>query len=108
ALNLRQDSSPRIDDDRMAEGLAAILMKAALSGRYDESPVFRGACTLENVPMRLARLPGEGGRRCQDFCAGKRLGPEKLRKAHFVADGETDARDADVRDDRLAAGLVGR
>ena len=51
-----EDAAPRIDDQRMAEGLAAVLVRAALRGREHEAAVLDGARAHQHVPMRLAGL----------------------------------------------------
>src|SRR6185312_7473538 len=49
-------SAPWVDDQRMAVGLAAVLMHAPLRGRDDESAVFDGARAQQDMPVRLAGL----------------------------------------------------
>ena len=46
----------------MTISLAAVLMLAALRGRDDKRAILDGPRTQQHMPMRLAGLPGEGGR----------------------------------------------
>ena len=92
-----QDAAPGIDDQRMAEGFAAVLMLAALRGGDHERAVLDGAGAQQHVPVRLAGLPGEGGGHGQHIGAGQRLGAEKLREAQIVADGEAEPADRQCR-----------
>ena len=102
-----KDAAPGIDDQRMAERLAAVLVHPALRGGDDEGAVLDGAGAQQQMPVRLPGLAGEGGGHGQHFGAGQRLGAEKLREAQIVADGEAELGRADVDDQRLVAGLVG-
>ena len=52
----RQHAAPGIDDQRMAEGLAAVLVLAALRRGENEAAVLDRARAVEHVPMRLAGL----------------------------------------------------
>ena len=56
-----EDLAPRVDDQRMAIGLAAILVLAALRWRDDEAARLDGARAQQDVPVRLARDAREGG-----------------------------------------------
>ena len=89
-VGLGDDAAPRIDDQRMAIGLAAVLMHAALRGGDHEGAVLDGAGAQQHVPVRLAGLAGEGGGHGQHIGAGQRLGAEQLRKAQIVADGKAE------------------
>ncbi len=55
-----EDAAPGVDDERMAEGLAAVLVLAALRGREHEAAVLDRAGAHQHMPMRLAGLLGEG------------------------------------------------
>ena len=59
----------------MAEGLAPVLVHAGLRGGDDEDAVLDGAGPQQRLPVRLAGLPGEGGRNGDDLCAGLGLAP---------------------------------
>ena len=67
---LGEDAAPGIDHQRMAEGLAAVLVLAALRRREHEAAVLDGAGAIEHMPVRLAGLPGEGGRDGEERRAG--------------------------------------
>ena len=54
-----KDAAPRIDDQRMAEGVAAVLVPAALRRGEDEATIFDGARPLQDMPVRLAGLARE-------------------------------------------------
>src|SRR5262245_30177097 len=54
--------TPRIDHDRMAERVAAILVPSALGGGEDETAVFDCARAGQDMPMRSAGLLGESRR----------------------------------------------
>src|SRR5690606_41709130 len=56
------DLAPGIDHQRMAVGLAAALVPAALRRRQYEAAVLDGAGAVEHLPMRLAGLLRERGR----------------------------------------------
>src|ERR1035438_6720247 len=56
AAAFRQDTAPGIDDQRMSEGLAAVLVLAALCGGEHETAVLDGACSNQEMPMRFAGL----------------------------------------------------
>ena len=103
-IGFRQDLTPWRDDHRVAIGLAAILMNTALSRRNHKGAIFDGTGALQHVPMRLARLAGEGGRCRDDDCAGQSLGAEQLRETHIVADGKTESCKRQVDHDRIGAG----
>src|SRR5689334_12493464 len=53
-----QHASPWIDDERMAEGLAAVLMPAPLRCGEDKAAVLDRAGPYKYVPMRFAGLLG--------------------------------------------------
>src|SRR6185312_4917100 len=56
-----EHAAPRIDDQRVAEGLTSVLVLSALCRRKNKTAVLDGARASEHVPMRLAGLCGEGG-----------------------------------------------
>src|SRR5258708_39353918 len=55
-----QNAAPRIHDEGMAEGLATVLVLAALRGRQHEGAVLDRARAVKHVPMSFAGLPCEG------------------------------------------------
>src|ERR1700722_3033031 len=59
---LGENAAPRIDDQRMAESVAAVFVPATLCRGEAEPAVFERAGALQDVPMRLASLSGEGRR----------------------------------------------
>ena len=65
-----EHAAPGIDDQRMAEGLAAVLVLAALRRREHEAAVLDRARAHQHVPVRLAGLPREGGRDGEERRAG--------------------------------------
>ena len=85
-----EDAAPRIDHQRMAEGLAAVLVLAALRRREHEAAVLDGARAHQHMPVRFAGLPGEGGRDRQEGGAGFRQRAIERRKAQVVADGQAE------------------
>jgi hypothetical protein len=54
------DAAPRIDDEGMAEGLAAVLVLTACAAAKTNEP-FSMARARRSMPVRLASLLGEGG-----------------------------------------------
>src|SRR5690606_29260532 len=92
----------------MAEGLAPILVPAALCCSHHEGAVLNGPGPEQHMPMCLPRLAGEGGGYRKHFRPSQRLGTEKLRKTQVVADSQAEP-DAGQIDDRcLRARLIGR
>jgi hypothetical protein len=55
--------APGVDDHAVAEGVAAVLVLAALRRSDDEAAGFDRAGALQDVPVRLAGRVGEG---CRD------------------------------------------
>ena len=53
-----EDVAPGIDDQRMAKGLALVLVQAGLGGGEHEAAVLDGAGAQQRVPMRFAGLAG--------------------------------------------------
>ena len=85
-IEFADNPAPRVDDQRMAEGLAPVLVQAALRGADHEGAVFDGAGADQCVPVRLAGLTGERRRRGQDGSPSHRLAAEQIGKAQIVAD----------------------
>src|SRR5919106_4656160 len=50
------DATQRVDDDGMPEGLAAVVVRAALRGSEYEAAILDRAGVHQEVPMRLAGL----------------------------------------------------
>src|SRR5580704_1073917 len=69
-IALGEDPTPRIDHEGVPEGVAAVLVVAALRRREDVAAVLDGARAIEDVPMRLAGLLGERRRDRQERAAG--------------------------------------
>lgn len=77
---LAQDAAPRIDDEAVAIGLAAVLMPPALGGGEDEGAGLDRPGPQEDVPVRLAGLPGEGRWNGEHLRAGVGERAEELRE----------------------------
>ena len=60
--HVEEDLAPRIDGKAVSECVATVLMVPDLGRGDHEQPGFNGARPQENVPVRLARWDGEGGR----------------------------------------------
>ena len=60
--HVEENLAPRVDDDAVTEGGAAVLMMADLRGSDDEQPGLDGAGAQQNMPMGFARGDGESGR----------------------------------------------
>src|SRR5262249_39460934 len=88
----------------MAEGVAAVLVPAALRGREHEGAVLDRARTHEDVPMRLAGLLGERGRDRDEGRAGLRQRPVERWKAQVVANREPESTPRQVGDNGSVAG----
>ena len=95
--------APRIDHERMAESLAAVLVPAALGGGEHEAAVLDRACAHQNVPMRLAGLLGEGRGDREERSAGLGQRAIERREAQIVADGQAEPAPRQVGDDRELA-----
>ena len=59
--HVEQHLAPRIDDQRMAEGLAAVLVTPDLGRGDDEQARLDRPRAQQHVPVRLAGRHGEGG-----------------------------------------------
>ena len=103
---LGDDAAPRIDHQRMAEGLAAVLVLAALRGREHVAAVLDGAGAHQHVPVRLAGLPGEGRRDGEERGAGLGQRPVERGKAQVVADRQAEPAPRQVVQHRELAGPV--
>ena len=84
------DAAPRIDHQRMAEGLAAVLVLAALRRGEHVAAVLDGAGAHQHVPVRLAGLLGEGRGNGEERRAGLRQRAVERREAQIVADGQAE------------------
>ena len=105
--HVEQHLAPRIDHQRMAEGVAAILVMADLGRGDDEQPGLDRPRPQQHVPMRLAGRHGE--RRGDRDHVGVGLGEprEQHREAQVVADGEAELADRRAVDHhRPVAGAI--
>src|SRR5215468_10510082 len=79
-INLRRDDTgvgtgfgenvaPRPHNEAVTIGLAAIGLRAALSGRHDKAAVLDGSGPQQHVPMGLTGRLRKGGRNGEDFRA---------------------------------------
>ena len=93
-----QHAAPGIDHQRMAEGLAAVLVLAALRGREHEAAVLDRARAHQHVPVRLAGLPGEGGRDGEEDRAGFGQRAIERGEAQVVADRQPEPAPRQVGD----------
>ena len=98
-----EDAAPRIDHQRMAEGLAAVLVLAALRGGEHEAAVLDRARAHQHMPMRLAGLARERRRDRQERRAGFGERAVERRKAQVVADGQPEPAPRQVGDHREIA-----
>src|SRR5262249_26898625 len=92
--------APWIDDERMSESLAAVLVTASLRRGKHECPVLDGARTVEHVPMRRAGLSGEGRGDGEECAAGFRERAVKRGEAQIITDGEPEPAPRQVCGDR--------
>src|SRR5262245_46998793 len=98
--------TPRIDHDRMAERVAAVLVASALSGGEDETAVLDCTRAGQDVPMRGAGLLGEGRRDRDERRPGFRQGPIERRKPQVIADGEAEPTPGQINRHRQFAGSI--
>src|ERR1035437_6601006 len=73
----------------MAEGLAPVLVLAALCGGEHEAAVLDGAGADQHMPMRLAGLLGESRRDREHGGAGLRQRAVERRETQVVADRQS-------------------
>ena len=90
----------------MAEGVAAVLVMAALRGCEHEGRVLDRARAHQHVPVRLAGLLGEGRRDRQERRAGLGERAVERRKAQVVADGHAEPAPWQIGDHRKIAGTI--
>ncbi|MGY4437948.1 hypothetical protein ACVW04_000730 [Bradyrhizobium sp. LM2.3] len=105
-IALGEDLAPGIDDQRMAIGLALVLMQAGLRGGEDEAAGLDRACTQQHVPMRFTGLAGEGRGHRDEVCAALGQRAVERGEAHVVADRQPDAAPGQVGDHGGLARLV--
>ena len=79
------DPAPRIDHQRMAEGVAPVLVPTALGGREHEAAVLDGAGAQQCLPVCAPGRAGEGRRHREQLRAGGTQVAVQLREAHVVA-----------------------
>src|SRR6185369_17563958 len=95
------DLAPGRDDQRMAIGLAAAGMLAALRGRQDKGAGFNRAGTQQHMPMRPAGRHGEGGGDTDHRRTGLGEVAVEMREAQVVADRHPERTPRCRRDDGL-------
>src|SRR5437588_10863576 len=88
----------------MAEGLALILVSAALGRSQHKASVLDGAGPDEHMPVRLARLPRECGGYGKERCSCFRQRAVERREAQVVADRQAEPSPRQIRDDAKVAG----
>ncbi len=98
--------APGIDDQRMAEGLALVLVQPGLRGGEHEAAVLDGAGAQQRVPMRFAGLFGEGRGHREERRAGFRQRAIQRREAHVVADRHAEPAPRQVGDHSGLARLI--
>src|SRR5262245_66193306 len=103
---LSKDHAPRVDDEAVAVGAAAVLMLAGLGGRDDEAAGLDRARALQHVPVREARGVGEGRGDRQERGAGFGERAIELWKAQIVADRHAKLAPRQLGDDRAFASAV--
>jgi hypothetical protein len=84
------NATPRVDDKRVPEGLAAILVQAALRRSQHERAVLDGPRTHQRVPMRFPGLARERRRNREHRSAGFGNGTIERRKAQVITDGQAE------------------
>src|SRR5262249_56687142 len=87
---LGENAAPRVDDEGMAEGLATVLVLAALRSRQHEGAVLDRAGAVKHMPMCLASLLGEGRGDGEKRTSGFRERAIKRGEAQIVADRESE------------------
>src|ERR1700740_3571447 len=88
----------------MAEGLARVLVQAALRRREHEATVLDRARADERVPVRLAGLPGECRRYGEERGSGLGGGPIERRESQIVTDGKPQPAPRQIGEHRAIAG----
>src|SRR6201987_3930437 len=88
----------------MAEGLARVLVQAALRRSEHEAPVLDCTRADEYVPVRLAGLPGEGRRYGEERGSGLGERAIERRKSQIVTDGEPQPAPRQIGEHRAIAG----
>ena len=105
--HVEEDFAPRIDDQRMAEGLSPVLVAAGLGSCDDEQAGFDCPGAEEHMPMGLARGYRKGGWDGDDVRI--RLGEacKQCRETQVVADRQPElAHRSSVDQNRPLAALV--
>src|SRR5450756_585884 len=87
----------------MAEGLAAVLVLAALRGGEHEAAVLDGAGADQHMPMRLASLLGESRRDREHGGAGFRQRAVERQETQVVADRQSEPAPRQIAQHRLLA-----
>jgi putative transposase len=103
---LADDGAPGVDDERVPEALAALVVVAPLGGGDHPALVLDGPRPQQQVPVRPPGVRGEGGRHQEDLGAGvERQLAVELGEADVVADRHPHLRRPHAHHDR---GLAGR
>src|SRR5450756_282083 len=87
----------------MAEGLAAVLVLAALRGGEHEAAILDGAGAVQHMPMRLASLLGESRRDREHGGASLRQRAVERRETQVVADRQSEPAPRQIAQHRLLA-----
>ena len=103
---LGDNRAPRIDDQRMAVGLASAGMSAALGRSDDVTPGLDGAGPQQDMPVRAPGLSRKCRRDGENFCAAMGQGPVKRREAEVVAHRQPYRRPGRLGEDGLVAGAI--
>src|SRR5688572_15975083 len=87
--HVQQDLSPWIDQQRMAIGLAAIVVPSALRRGDNEAAGLDGSGSQEHFPMGLARRDGECRGNCDYVrtCLGQPS--EQCREPQVITNGQS-------------------
>src|SRR5215207_815778 len=85
-----QHAPPGIDDERVTITLRAAGKSAILARSDDVAQIFGSARPSENMPMRFARDPGEGGRYGKHLRTCLSIGAVEAREPQIVADRKAD------------------
>src|SRR6266576_5330761 len=104
---LGEHLAPGRNDQRVAIGLALVLMHATLGCGEHEAAVLDGAGAQQGVPMRLAGLSGKGGGLGEERGAAFGERAIQRRKPYVVADRQPDPAPGQVGYHGGFAGLIG-
>ena len=85
ATKVRQHSSPRVDGETVAVGVATIGMSAALRGCDDVTAAVERACADEDVPVILSGRHRERGGEGDHVRPARTQSQEQFRKPDIVS-----------------------